>query len=272
MACALGLNFEEELAAIARRFPPRAPPPPPPPSGPPTTLQAVNPAASTSSLSASFRDAHGQLPRSPVNIYSADVTHQRLTEQSLTMFNAAPYDPDSLQSINANHNELTSLRYLPWLRNAHTVQIAHNRFQDSGDVVRELKNKCPQLRHLTLMPNPCCPANMSPDLHASYRAYVVSQLPTLDVLDCLQVTANDRQQAQRFLQPQQRPAAPPPPPQPTNQAPQWQQGGYGSAAPAAPLYGSYYGGPGYGQQPSRGYGSTYPQNPAYSNPQYGARY
>lgn len=244
---------------------------PPPQQSPYSAGQTSQPYATPTAASAAAAVA-AATARAPTAL---DFTHQRLRDDDLRRLERPPNDPRELENLNISYNNLRTLDTLPRLPKLHTLQMASNEFADSGAIVRDLKVKCPKLQHLTLAPNPCAPANMTPDVIANYRAYVVANVPTLTVLDYQAVSAEDRARAQRNF-PNGMPAAaapasaPRPPPQHQQQwppAPSYTAYNHQPQYPAPSAYGGVYGsntggsgggvyGSAYGsRQPGGAYGS-----------------
>lgn len=80
-----------------------------------------------------------------------------------------------LRSIRASNNRLRRVQPLAACRSLEECWLQQNKLADLVAVVDTLRS-LPKLRNLVLMGNPCCD-------RAEYRAWVISQLPSLQLLD-----------------------------------------------------------------------------------------
>mmetsp|Transcript_7638 Transcript_7638/g.23824 ORF Transcript_7638/g.23824 Transcript_7638/m.23824 type:complete len:539 (-) Transcript_7638:48-1664(-) len=197
----------------------------------------------------------------------AEMAHRALRDDDLRLLERPPFRADVVEAVDASHNHLRALDCLPVMRRLAKLDISHNNFADSGAVIRDLKAKAPAIQELRLSPNPCAPANLAPDMHANYRAYVVANLPRLTSLDGLRVSDADRERGRRMFPNGQSGAAShqaPPPPQPAPSAAypanSYSQhaayGGYSSAGYGRGATGAYGSRGAYGSS-TRGGGGVY---------------
>eukprot|EP00039_Didymoeca_costata_P005593 m.82784 g.82784 ORF g.82784 m.82784 type:complete len:781 (+) comp12887_c0_seq1:173-2515(+) len=123
----------------------------------------------------------------------------QLTYLDLSFGNLSSLSPirafQSLETLVADQNELTSIATCPTLPRLKTLTLNNNRIEDMPSFLDDAKKKFPQIAFLSLLGNPCCvegphkaQAPSESELRI-YRLQIVAALPTLKFLDS-QATAS----------------------------------------------------------------------------------
>jgi hypothetical protein len=196
-AAALCLAAEDEREEIAARVVRRASamaPPPPPPTVSANDAQfahTVEPVhRDPASLGGSQRGSSATIAAAPLpDQHTVDLSHGSLTAVPAAL-------PAAALTLNMSHNRLGSLQGMPVLPQLHTLWISDNQLPDSVHIVGVLRARCPGLRHLMLLGNPCAPHTMPGDMAQGYRAFVANKLPQVTVLDFMSITADERRQGE----------------------------------------------------------------------------
>ena len=81
----------------------------------------------------------------------------------------------------------------------HSLNLSNNHIGDSVQLVKGLRRLMPNLVHLYVIGNPCCPLTMPPDMLQKYRAYFVRSLPQLRSLDGYPVSSADQNLGQQLF-------------------------------------------------------------------------
>ena len=81
-----------------------------------------------------------------------------------------------------DNNALQSLSSIKTpLEHVELLSLNNNSFEDLQDLVQQIKVNFPNVKHLSLLKNPCCPSDMlggDHDDYVNYRYAVLAQLPT----------------------------------------------------------------------------------------------
>jgi hypothetical protein len=108
----------------------------------------------------------------------------------------------SLKTLNFDYNHFSSLSSFPIIEPLDTLSLNCNRLEGIERFINELSVRFPNLRHLSLLNNPCCPT-LNP--HATevdisyYRNAIIYALPLLATLDASEITKADRAAALSFM-------------------------------------------------------------------------
>lgn len=129
------------------------------------------------------------------NTYYLDISHNYLKDaQFLKRFT-------KLTCLNANYNEFTSLASFPAFRALDTLSLISNDIADLNDIIINVTMKFPNLAHLSLIHNPCCPY-LKPEFSEAavdrYRLKLISRIPWLITIDGSPITDEERDQAVEF--------------------------------------------------------------------------
>eukprot|EP00754_Rhynchopus_humris_P004922 Rhum_TRINITY_DN12470_c1_g1::Rhum_TRINITY_DN12470_c1_g1_i1::g.52132::m.52132 len=129
-----------------------------------------------------------------------DVSHNKLTDCFLRPGCLGQFT--ALTTLVADDNRLSSFISFPEMPHLRFLSLNCNNVQDSDLVSTLLSQKCPNLRTLSLVDNPCWPSYehqaKAPAALQVYRAAVLRNLPALKVLDCMDVTQKDREAASQL--------------------------------------------------------------------------
>lgn len=111
----------------------------------------------------------------------------------------------NVTTIVLDNNDLTTLQGFPTLPSLHTLWLNNNQISDIQSVVTTLPSRCPQLKFLSLLRNPCCPnelLGMGQAEYRRYRLYVRFCISTLQILDAAPFSPEDVKEARekgRFM-------------------------------------------------------------------------
>lgn len=127
--------------------------------------------------------------------YYLDISHNLFKDaQFLKRFN-------NLNCLNANYNEFVSLASFPAFRALDTLTLISNDIMDLNDVIMNVTMKFPNLAHLSLIHNPCCPY-LKPEFTDAvvdrYRLKLISRIPRLITIDGSPITEEERTRATEF--------------------------------------------------------------------------
>jgi hypothetical protein len=127
--------------------------------------------------------------------YYLDISHNCLKDaQFLKRFT-------KLTCLNANYNEFTSLASFPAFRALDTLSLISNNIADLNDIIINVTMKFPNLAHLSLIHNPCCPY-LKPEFSEAamdrYRLKLTSRIPRLITIDGSPITDQERAEAVEF--------------------------------------------------------------------------
>ncbi|KAJ9461644.1 U2 small nuclear ribonucleoprotein Aprime [Diplonema papillatum] len=130
---------------------------------------------------------------------SLDISHNKLGDAVLSRLSAF----DELTTLIADSNRFQKF-YIPNMPKLTFLSLNSNRIADLESIAVVLPTRCPELRTLSLMNNPCYPSyelqQRYPLAHAQYRAYLIGHFKNLKVLDCSDVTAEERELATQLLE------------------------------------------------------------------------
>eukprot|EP00039_Didymoeca_costata_P011880 m.168472 g.168472 ORF g.168472 m.168472 type:complete len:1024 (+) comp15319_c2_seq1:135-3206(+) len=104
-------------------------------------------------------------------------------------------DFKNLESIVLDQNEIDSLDSFPVLPSLETLSLNKNNITSLKAVIRAAKKKFPNLKFISLLGNPCCPSELSGGTEAQYAEYrraVSKALPSLQFIDSLPITKEER--------------------------------------------------------------------------------
>lgn len=153
-------------------------------------------------LSFAYRDYLSKIPSSVLFHPFADrVIKVDLTETCFTGLTCLTHFKN-LKILVLDKIGLTSLEDLPIILSLDTFWCNNNNFQDLSGLIEDIKQHFPNVTHLSMMRNPCCPGLYDlaePDLDAYRlnRLYTLFSLPRLTVLDATPVSNEEGREAQR---------------------------------------------------------------------------
>ncbi|XP_034159759.1 uncharacterized protein LOC113540271 isoform X2 [Pangasianodon hypophthalmus] len=117
-----------------------------------------------------------------------------------------PYDAilkqrDTLEVLDLSYNLLddTHVKF-PYMPSLTTLWINKNKISNLPIIVEEIRCKFPNIKILSMMNNEAAPSYFnggSLTQYIDYRQYVISQLPSLEVLDDTEVQEKERAQARK---------------------------------------------------------------------------
>mmetsp|Transcript_696 Transcript_696/g.741 ORF Transcript_696/g.741 Transcript_696/m.741 type:complete len:160 (+) Transcript_696:3-482(+) len=102
--------------------------------------------------------------------------------------------------INADYNFFNSLGSFPSLPTLDTLCLNSNQISDLPAALENISSKFPNIKHLSLMRNPCCPfldERVSDQERLNYRMSVIAHLQNLMSLDGSMVSSNEREMANK---------------------------------------------------------------------------
>jgi len=105
----------------------------------------------------------------------------------------------SLVTLVLDKNNLKNLEGLPSLKTLKTLWLNNNRIDDFEQVLQKINSLFPNLEYLSMLRNPINPAiyfggeNEKP--YDRYRRKILQEMPNLKVIDTLDVTAKEREDA-----------------------------------------------------------------------------
>lgn len=124
-----------------------------------------------------------------------DISHNKLSNAGfLTGFS-------KLLLINADYNFFTSLGSFPALPTLDTLCVNSNQISDLTVTLENIETKYPNIKHLSLMRNPCCPfldERVTDQERINYRMTVLASLPYLISLDGSMVSYAEREMATKY--------------------------------------------------------------------------
>lgn len=132
----------------------------------------------------------------PQNLTSfIDISHNNLSDAGFLRFyfNAS--------CLNADYNSFEKLDSFPKLPNLDTLTLNFNSIDNINEAVRSIAKKFPELQHLSLIQNPCCPFLKINSTEAELRRYrlrIISRLTTLLTLDGSPINDRERFEAEDF--------------------------------------------------------------------------
>lgn len=140
----------------------------------------------------------------PVDRLRDGLTHIDLSKNSISDFSPLSKVAKTLNSLMLDANSITqqALATLPKLPSLETLWLNRNALDDLTATVAHLSSHCPKLTYLSLLFNPLCPL-ADIEEYAHYKSYILYRIPKLRFLDAAEVSASDREEAQRsgpFLQ------------------------------------------------------------------------
>jgi len=137
------------------------------------------------------RDLHGRFGGS---IQSLDFSFNQLTKlENLERFT-------ELKSLVADNNDIEDVSQLPKLSNLETLWLNNNRISDIEQLLNVCESNFPKLNYLSILKNPACPNEFTgndTDDYQRHRLFVLYRLKNLKFLDSRQVTAKERQEAEK---------------------------------------------------------------------------
>eukprot|EP00762_Andalucia_godoyi_P001698 ANDGO_07103.mRNA.1 leucine-rich repeat-containing protein C10 len=145
----------------------------------------------------SFSDQNLEaIPALPAVVTNLDLSHNRVS--SLSSLGSVA---STLTHLILDSNEITetTLSTLPALPRLDTLWLNRNKLSDLTCIVESLKSKCPRLRYLSLLFNPCCPF-LDPDAADEYarcRIFILYNMPSIQFLDASEVLPSEVAEAKR---------------------------------------------------------------------------
>ncbi|CAG9324393.1 unnamed protein product [Blepharisma stoltei] len=103
--------------------------------------------------------------------------------------------------INADYNFFNSLGSFPSLPTLDTLCLNSNQISDLQSAIDNISSKFPNIQHLSLIRNPCCPfldERVTDQERINYRMTVIAQLPSLVSLDGSAVSNNEKEMATKW--------------------------------------------------------------------------
>uniref|UniRef100_A0A3B3D3M6 U2A'/phosphoprotein 32 family A C-terminal domain-containing protein n=1 Tax=Oryzias melastigma TaxID=30732 RepID=A0A3B3D3M6_ORYME len=107
---------------------------------------------------------------------------------------------EKLSTLILDSNNYTSHVKFPYMPSVTTVCINKNKINNLPLFVEEIRRKFPSIRILSMMNNEAAPSYFnggSLTQHIDYRQYVISQIPSLEILDDTEVLEKERVQARK---------------------------------------------------------------------------
>eukprot|EP01104_Vermistella_antarctica_P002350 TRINITY_DN12618_c0_g1_i1.p1 TRINITY_DN12618_c0_g1~~TRINITY_DN12618_c0_g1_i1.p1 ORF type:complete len:264 (+),score=46.74 TRINITY_DN12618_c0_g1_i1:66-857(+) len=107
---------------------------------------------------------------------------------------------DNLHTLLLDHNQISSTSRIPPLPSLEVLWLNHNQIANVTAFIDRLVPTAPRLRYLSILCNEACPNffnGSSLKQYNDYRAYVISRLPGLTMLDAAEVTDQERADAKR---------------------------------------------------------------------------
>uniref|UniRef100_A0A3B3H6T1 U2A'/phosphoprotein 32 family A C-terminal domain-containing protein n=1 Tax=Oryzias latipes TaxID=8090 RepID=A0A3B3H6T1_ORYLA len=138
--------------------------------------------------------------------YDAILTQEDALEVLDLSYNLPYWNPallgrlERLSTLILDSNRYTSHVKFPYMPSVTTVCINKNRINNLPLFVEEIRRKFPSIRILSMMNNEAAPSYFnggSLAQHIDYRQYVISQIPSLEILDDTEVLEEERVQARR---------------------------------------------------------------------------
>ncbi|XP_014681314.1 PREDICTED: uncharacterized protein LOC106821142 isoform X1 [Priapulus caudatus] len=106
----------------------------------------------------------------------------------------------SLRTLILDHNPIDSHVKFPLLPQLETLWVNHTKISNLSIFIAAVGKGCPSLRYLSMLNTEAAPSFFnggSPQDYIDFRLYVVSQLRSLEFLDYLQITYEERKEANR---------------------------------------------------------------------------
>ncbi|RUS70670.1 hypothetical protein EGW08_021569 [Elysia chlorotica] len=129
------------------------------------------------------------------SILELDLSNNKISDLRFLM------ELPKIQSLVLDHNHVTSQVKMPLCRDLHTLWVNHNRIQNLGFFLQTIAKNCPSLKILSMMNNEAAPSFFNGGTYqqyVDYRYFVVSSLPTLEVLDYTPITESEVREARRL--------------------------------------------------------------------------
>ncbi|GAB1607092.1 leucine-rich melanocyte differentiation-associated protein-like [Argonauta hians] len=126
-----------------------------------------------------------------------DLTYNRISD--LRFLSHFPV----LSTLILDHNLVRSHIKLPVMPHLHTLWLNHNKVSNLGVFIYAIAKSCPKLRYMSLMNNDAAPSYFNGGTYQQYidyRQYVISQIPTLEILDDKCITTEERGEAEKIYQ------------------------------------------------------------------------
>eukprot|EP00755_Sulcionema_specki_P023656 Sspe_Gene.79416::Locus_49805_Transcript_1_1_Confidence_1.000_Length_1056::g.79416::m.79416 len=128
-----------------------------------------------------------------------DLSHNKLTDACLHQLAAL----ESLESLVLDCNRFQTV-FLPPLPKLTFLTLNSNNISDLENLIDILLSRCPGLRSLSLIDNPCCPnfeeQQRRPAIHHRYRLFIVGHMKNLHTLDFVRVTDSEKIEGQQLLE------------------------------------------------------------------------
>jgi hypothetical protein len=137
------------------------------------------------------RELHGRFGGS---IQSLDLSFNQLTRlENLERFTG-------LKSLVVDNNEIEDVSHFPKLPHLEILWLNNNKISDIEQLLTVCETNFPKLNYLSILKNPACPNEFTGndiDDYQRHRLFVLYRLKNLKFLDSRQVTAKERQEAER---------------------------------------------------------------------------
>ena len=128
----------------------------------------------------------------PQSDTAARITHVDLTETGIkSLDNLGRFS--TIETLIVDKNALQDIKSCPILPTLETLWCNNNNITDLSTFMDDVNQRFPNLKYLSMMRNPACPALMNiinPDVEANklFRLYVLYRMPQLQIIDCEAVT------------------------------------------------------------------------------------
>lgn len=120
---------------------------------------------------------------------SIDLSHNKIKEiTDIGKF-------EKLEDLNLDNNDVGDETKIPTMPSLMTLCLNKNKLVDCEKLVRQLRENCPNLKHLSILGNEACPHPLLGYTEEEYqqrRRFIASNLPTLETLDFEEVTDDER--------------------------------------------------------------------------------
>jgi len=104
-----------------------------------------------------------------------------------------------LSTLVLDKNQLSSFSDFPQMNHLNTLWVNNNNLVDINTIVDQLASLFPSLQYLSMLKNPACPDMYTDDSQSEpyqrYRYYLIHRLPSLQFLDALPISPQERSEA-----------------------------------------------------------------------------
>lgn len=108
-----------------------------------------------------------------------------------------------ISTLILDHNSIRSHVKMPVMKELHTLWLNHNEITNLGVFINSIAKSCPKLKYLSMMNNDAAPSYFNGGTYQQYidyRQYVISQIPSLEILDDKCINNEERKEAEKIYQ------------------------------------------------------------------------